>query len=99
AELSSVLRMRKEVPDLVGATLNRVHQHTCELMDDLRGNSSDCACDYRLLLPQCLGNGEAEAFLERFLNNDGGTALQGIYLQGRPGRQVKDDHVGIVTRL
>ena len=51
---------------------------------------------YRLLLPQALSHGEAEAFLERFLHNNGGSPLQRVDLQCRPRRQIENDHVRIV---
>ena len=75
-----------------------MHQHASELVNDLRGNAAYGARDDRLLFPQALGHGKAKAFLQRLLHDHGGGALQRVDLQGRPRRQVEDDHIRIIAR-
>src|SRR5207245_10371675 len=49
------------------------------------------------LLPQRLGHGEAEALAQALLNDDRRGTLQCVYFERRPGRQLNDSNVRIVS--
>src|SRR6267378_8224702 len=66
-------------------------------MYDLVGNAANRSGDGGLPLPQRLGDGKAETFLDRFLDHNGRSALQSINLKRTPGRQVEDDNVRIIA--
>src|SRR5262244_2092690 len=51
AELRGELRMREQIAHLIRAAFHSVHQHACELVNDLRGNAAYSTSHYRLLLP------------------------------------------------
>src|SRR6185312_9387848 len=89
--------MGEKIADLVRAAFDRVHQNTGQLVDDLSGNSAHCAGDDWFLFPQSFRNRKTKAFFQRFLDDYGGSSLQGIDLQRRPWRQVEDDDVRIVS--
>src|SRR5882762_3300769 len=75
------IRMREQIANLIRRALDRMGQQPSLLVDDLRGNSSDSRGHHRLLLPERLGYGQAEALPEALLNHDGGGPLQRIHLE------------------
>src|SRR5208282_1261246 len=89
--------MREQIADLISAAFDRMNQHSSQVVDDLIGNAADCTRDGGLALPKRLCNRKTKALLDRFLNNEGRSALQGIDLERAPGRQVEDDNVGVVA--
>src|SRR5215470_7291594 len=71
-KLRCEFRMGEQITDLIGATFYRVHQHACELVNDLIWNAPYGAGHHRFLLPQTFGHSQPEAFFQGLLNNDGG---------------------------
>ena len=51
AQLSGKFRVSEKIPDLVGASLHRMHQHSRELVNDLVGNASHGRPDRGLPFP------------------------------------------------
>src|SRR5216684_1690109 len=89
--------MGQEIPDLISATIHGVHQSSRQLVDDLIWDAANRSGDGRFPLPQGFRYSQPKAFPDRLLNNDGRSPLEGIDLQGAPGRQVKDNDIPIVA--
>src|SRR3954464_13964791 len=75
-KLQRKFRMREQVADLIRAALDRMNQYAGKFVDDLRRNAAHRACNHGLVLPESFGDGESKAFFKRFLDHDGGSALQ-----------------------
>lgn len=71
SQLCGELGVSEEIADLISASFDRMNQHAGQLVDDLVGYAADGAGDGGLPLPERLGDGEAEPFLNRFLDHDG----------------------------
>ena len=71
SQLRGELGMSEEIADLIRTSFDRMNQHAGQLVYDLVGNAADRAGDGGLPLPERLGDGEAEPFLNRFLDHDG----------------------------
>ena len=64
-------------------------------VNHLRGDATDSGSHHGLLLPKRFRNGEAETFAQTFLNDDGGSALKSVDLQGSPRGKFQNFDVGI----
>src|SRR6476661_6210792 len=72
-------RILEDVDDPVGRLFDVVHQETVHAVLDLMLDAANIATNDRSAFPHCLSDGQAEAFAERLLEYDRGTALQGVY--------------------
>src|SRR5438045_4410110 len=97
AQAGGELGIGEKIANLVSTTLYGMDQVSSELMDDLGGNAAHGAGHHRFLLPKTFGYRKSEPFFQRLLHNYGGSPLQGVDFQGRPGWEIQYDDVGIVA--
>jgi len=72
--------------DEEGSPFHRVDGESGYAVNELNGDSAGGAADDGPSLPHRLGHSEPEPFPKRFLQNDSGCPLQGVYLQVGIGR-------------
>src|SRR6267143_4053140 len=93
------LRVREQESNLVRRTFYGMRKQPGVLVNDLNRNAAHRGSHHRLFLPQRFRNGEAETLAQAFLNDNGGSPLQGVDFQRRPSRKFENLDVGIVVRF
>jgi hypothetical protein len=95
AETPCNIRVGEQETNLVGSAFHGVSEQAGMIVDDLGGDSTNGGSDHGFLFPKGFGDGEAESFAQAFLDDDGGSALQGVHFERRPGREFEKLDVGI----
>ena len=91
------VRVGQQEADLICRSLHRMGQQARVFVNHLGGNAAHGGGDHRLLLPQGLGDGEAEAFAQTLLDHHRGGALQSVDFEGSRWRQFEDEHIRIAA--